>query len=57
MKTNGCWVSVSVAFANTKLDAGTSNQVVVLNKLEGILTCLPREGHWSEVDGGLTVTD
>ena len=41
MKASGCWVSVSVAAANTKLDAGAREQVIVLSKLGGILTCLP----------------
>jgi len=57
MKTSGCWVSVSVAAASTKLDAGTSNQVIVLSKLGGILTCLPSDDHLSEMAGGLTVMD
>jgi hypothetical protein len=57
MKTSGCWVSVSVAVARTKLDAGTSNQVIVLNKLGGILTCLPREDDRSEMAGDLRVMD
>ena len=51
MKTSGCWVSVSVAAATTKLDAGTPDQVTVLNKLGGILTCLPSQDHLSEMTG------
>jgi hypothetical protein len=48
MKTSGCWASVSVASANTKLDASASNQAIVLSKLGGILTCLPSQDSSSE---------
>jgi hypothetical protein len=51
MKTRGCWVSVSVANAITKLDAGTTDQVIVLSKLGEILTCLPTQDHPSKVAG------
>jgi len=43
MGTSGCWASVSVAVASTKLDAGINDQAVVMSKLGGILTCLPNK--------------
>lgn len=36
----GCYVSVTVGKANTKLDASAANQAVVLGKLKGLLSCL-----------------
>ena len=39
--TSGCYVSVSVGWANTKLDASASAQLVVLNALQTLLSCLP----------------
>jgi hypothetical protein len=39
--SSGCFVSVSVGHADTKLDANAFEQAVVLQKLSGILTCLP----------------
>lgn len=41
MATKGCYVSVSVGVASTKLDASADAQNVVLEKLGGLLTCLP----------------
>ena len=37
----GCYASVSVGLATTKLDAGAVQQGVVLGKLKGMLECLP----------------
>lgn len=51
MKASGCWASVSVAIATTKLDAGITDQVIVLSKLREILTCLPSQDHLSEMTG------
>jgi 5'/3'-nucleotidase SurE len=39
--TAGCYASISVGVATTKLDASASTQQVVLNKLGSILSCLP----------------
>ncbi|KAL8951175.1 MAG: hypothetical protein Q9222_002835 [Ikaeria aurantiellina] len=39
--TGGCYVSVSVGRADTKGDAGASEQGIVLGKLKGLLSCLP----------------
>ncbi|KIM89950.1 hypothetical protein PILCRDRAFT_95026 [Piloderma croceum F 1598] len=39
--TSGCYSSVSVFNASTKSDVDAATQAVVLNKLSGILTCLP----------------
>jgi hypothetical protein len=39
--TSGCFVSVSVGNAKTKFDASPENQMAVLNKLKGMLSCLP----------------
>jgi 5'/3'-nucleotidase SurE len=39
--TSGCFVSVSVGDASSKLDADATSQAVVLDKLSGLLTCLP----------------
>jgi len=39
--TAGCHASVSVGRANDKLDASAAEQVVVLNNLQKILSCLP----------------
>jgi len=39
--TSGCYASISVGVASTKLDANATEQGVVLNKLSSILSCLP----------------
>ena len=39
--TEGCYASISVGVATTKLDAGAKQQAVVLKKLRSILSCLP----------------
>jgi hypothetical protein len=39
--TEGCYASISVGVADTKLDASAKQQRVVLNKLKSILSCLP----------------
>jgi 5'-nucleotidase len=39
--TAGCYASVSVFKASTKLDAGKNEQAAVLSKLGSLLTCLP----------------
>ena len=39
--SGGCYASVSVGHADTKLDATAAQQGVVLGKLKGILSCLP----------------
>jgi 5'/3'-nucleotidase SurE len=39
--TDGCYASISVGVATTKLDASASTQQVVLSKLSSILSCLP----------------
>lgn len=39
--TPGCYVSISVGHADTKGDATAAEQQAVLDKLNGILTCLP----------------
>ena len=39
--TAGCYASVSVGVASTKLDASAAVQKVVLGKLGAILSCLP----------------
>ncbi|KZT29717.1 5'/3'-nucleotidase sure family protein [Neolentinus lepideus HHB14362 ss-1] len=40
--TDGCYASVSVFNADSKLDAGKSAQQAVLDSLSGFLTCLPQ---------------
>lgn len=37
----GCYASISVGVARTKLDANATQQAVVLGKLQSILSCLP----------------
>lgn len=37
----GCYASISVGVASTKLDANATQQAVVLEKLGSILSCLP----------------
>ena len=37
----GCFVSVSVMNATTKADVDADTQAFVLNRLLGLLTCLP----------------
>ena len=37
----GCYASVSVGVATTKVDASAAQQGVVLGKLKGMLACLP----------------
>ncbi|KAK4556181.1 hypothetical protein LTR86_006878 [Recurvomyces mirabilis] len=39
--TAGCYASISVGIATTKLDASAGNQQIVLTKLKSILSCLP----------------
>lgn len=39
--TAGCYASISVGNATTKLTADAAEQKVVLNKLSSILSCLP----------------
>lgn len=39
--TAGCYASISVGVATTKLDASKSQQQIVLNKLSSVLSCLP----------------
>lgn len=39
--TAGCYASISVGVATTKLDASESEQATVLSKLSSILSCLP----------------
>lgn len=39
--TEGCYASVSLGVARTKLDANATQQAVVLAKLQSILSCLP----------------
>ena len=39
--TSGCYVSVSVGKASSKGDATAAEQQTVLNRLRGVLTCLP----------------
>lgn len=41
VRADGCFASVSVGMARDKLDANASVQAVVLEKLEGLLSCLP----------------
>lgn len=41
VETAGCYASISVGVATTKLDASAANQQVVLAKLSSILSCLP----------------
>lgn len=41
MRTDGCYVSISVGDASNKLDANAAEQAVVLASLQSILTCLP----------------
>jgi len=41
IKTPGCYASISVGNAKTKWDANRDAQQVVLDKLGGILNCLP----------------
>jgi hypothetical protein len=38
---SGCYVSVSVGKASSKGDASAAEQQAVLNRLRGVLTCLP----------------
>ena len=38
---DGCYASISVGEASTKLDASAKQQAVVLRKLKSILSCLP----------------
>lgn len=40
--TEGCYASISVGVADTKLDANADAQKVVLKKLSSILSCLPQ---------------
>lgn len=40
MDTAGCYASISVGVASTKLDADADDQSVVLGKLRSILSCL-----------------
>ena len=44
VSTAGCYVSISVGEANLKQDAAAAVQGVVLDKLKGILACLPSRG-------------
>jgi len=37
----GCYASISVGDAVSKLDAGSGAQAAVLGKLKSILSCLP----------------
>lgn len=39
--TSGCYASISVGEAQAKTDANATSQAFVLNKLSGILSCLP----------------
>lgn len=39
--TDGCYASISVGVADTKLDASAKQQRAVLNKLKSTLSCLP----------------
>ena len=39
--TTGCYASVSVGIADTKLDASKAQQRIVLKQLSSILSCLP----------------
>lgn len=39
--TSGCYASISVGVASNKTDATASQQAVVLQKLQSILSCLP----------------
>lgn len=41
VNTPGCYASISVGHADTKLDATSSEQAAVLAKLRDILSCLP----------------
>lgn len=41
MRAAGCYASVSVGNASTKLDAAAEDQAFVLGRLESILSCLP----------------
>ena len=41
VKKAGCYASISVGKADTKLDAGKDAQAIVLAKLKPILSCLP----------------
>jgi len=38
--SGGCYASVSVGVADSKLDANASVQAVVLGKLKGVLSCV-----------------
>lgn len=39
--TTGCYASISVGSTNLDIDASQADQTTVLQKLEGILSCLP----------------
>ena len=39
--TAGCYASISVGVASTKLDASAAQQKVVLKRLQSVLSCLP----------------
>lgn len=41
LKTQGCWISVSLGRAVTKRDAPMEEQKVVYEKLESLFVCLP----------------
>lgn len=41
ISSSGCFASISVGVASTKLDASEADQAVVLDKLSSILSCLP----------------
>lgn len=41
VETDGCYVSVSVGQCSDKTTADAANQSIVLDKLGGLLTCLP----------------
>lgn len=41
VRGDGCFVSVSVGKASTKGDASAAEQEAVLNRLRGVLSCLP----------------
>lgn len=41
VNNDGCYGSISVGVASTKLDASAKQQAVVLKKLKSILSCLP----------------
>lgn len=41
LKTQGCWISVSLGRAVTKRDAPMEEQKIVYEKLKGLFVCLP----------------